>query len=88
MEDCFDKILKASTNSEVTKYKVLIKLMKDLEKEISDALRVKNCLLFLINLCFNPAHPDFAYNRGKKSTQLSEAEKCEMHDLLRGEFNN
>lgn len=88
MEDCFDKILKASTNSEVTKYKVLIKLMKDLEEEISDTIRVRNCLLFLINLCFSQEFPDYVHTKGKQSYQLSEEEKCQMHDLLRGEFNN
>ncbi len=88
MEDCFDKILKASTNSEVSKYKILIELMKDLEDEISNALRVKNCLLFLINVCFEQKYPDYVYSKGKKPKQLSEVERCEMYDLLRAELNN
>ena len=88
MEDCFDKILKASTNSEVSKYKILIELMKDLENEISNALRVRNCLLFLINLCFEREHPDYVYSKGKKPNKLSEVEKSEMLELLRAEFNN
>ena len=88
MEDCFDKILKASTNSEVSKYKILIELMKDLEDEISNALRVRNCLLFLINLCFEREHPDYVYSKGKKPNKLSEVEKSEMQELLRAEFNN
>jgi len=88
MEDCFDKILKASTNSEVSKYKILIELMKDLENEISNALRVRNCLLFLINLCFKQDYPDYIHNIGKKAKKLSEVEKCEMRELLRAEFNN
>lgn len=88
MEDCFDKILKASTNSEVSKYKILIELMKDLEDEISNALRVKNCLLFLINLCFEQEYPDYVHNKGKKLKKLSEVERCEMQELLRAELNN
>ena len=88
MEDCFDKILKASVNSEVTKYKVMIKLMKDLEEGISNALRVRNCLLFLINLCFSEKSADFLDNLGKNARELSKAEKIEMNELLRYEFNN
>jgi len=88
MEDCFDKILKASTNSEVSKYKILIELMKDLEDEISNALRVRNCLLFLINLCFEQEYPDYVHNKGKKPNKLSEVERSEMQELLRAEFNN
>ncbi len=88
MEDCFDKILKASTNSEVSKYKILVELMKDLEDEISNALRVRNCLLFLINLCFEHKYPDYVHNKGKKPNKLSEVERSEMQELLRAEFNN
>jgi len=88
MEDCFDKILKASTNSEVSKYKILIELMKDLEDEISNALRVRNCLLFLINLCFEREYPDYVHSKGKKPNKLSEVERSEMQELLRAEFNN
>ena len=88
MNDCYDKILKASSNSEVSKYKILIKLMKDLDKEISNSLRIRNCLLFLINLCFSPAYPDYTYHKGKKPRELSQAEKYQMRDLLMGEFCN
>ncbi|MFX1329061.1 MAG: hypothetical protein ACFE91_13120 [Promethearchaeota archaeon] len=88
MNDCYDKILKASSNSEVSKYKILIKLMKDLDKEISNSLRIRNCLLFLINLYFSPDNPDYTYHKGKKSRELSKEEKLQMHDLLMGEFCN
>lgn len=36
MEDCFDKILEANSNSKVTQYKVIIKLMKDLQDGLSN----------------------------------------------------
>ncbi|MFX0105902.1 MAG: hypothetical protein ACFE75_10455 [Candidatus Hodarchaeota archaeon] len=88
MTDCFDKILDIYTNSEVKRYKALIKLMKDLDKEISNALRVRNCLILLVNLCFNPESPDYAYNKGKSPQELSEQEKFEMLELLRFEFKN
>ncbi len=88
MEDCFDKILDIYTNSEVKRYKALIKLMKNLDKEISNAIRVRNCLILLVNLCFNPESPDYTYNKGKKPQELSEQERFEMQELLRCEFNN
>ncbi|MFX0135951.1 MAG: hypothetical protein ACFFDN_20075 [Candidatus Hodarchaeota archaeon] len=88
MVDCFDKILDIYTNSEVKRYKALIKLMKDLDKEISDAIRVRNCLILLVNLCFNPEAPDYAYNKGKSPQELSDQERLEMLELLRCEFNN
>ncbi|MFX1488092.1 MAG: hypothetical protein ACFFBI_03025 [Promethearchaeota archaeon] len=88
MEDCFDKIIKASCNSEVTKYKVMIQLMKDLEEGISNALRVRNCLLFLINLCFSEKSADHLDNIGKNVKELSKTERTQMKELLKYEFKN
>ncbi|MFX1502050.1 MAG: hypothetical protein ACFFDH_13890 [Promethearchaeota archaeon] len=88
MADCIDKILEVCDNSEIKRYEALIKLMESLDKEISDAIRIKNCLILLINLCFNPNSPDYAYNRGKTSKILSGEEKIMMQELLRSEFNN
>ena len=88
MADCIDKILKICENSEVKRYQALIKLMQDLDKEISNAIRVRNCLILLVNLCFNPESPDYAYNKGRAPKALSEREKVEMQELLRCEFNN
>ena len=88
MGDCFDKILDIYENSEVKRYKALITLMKDLDKEISNAIRVRNCLILLVNLCFNPESPDFSYNRGKSPRELSKEEASAMNELLKFELNN
>jgi len=88
MADCIDKILEICENSEIKRYQALIELMKDLDKEISNAIRVRNCLILLVNLCFNPDSPDYAYNKGKKPKALSGQEKIQMLELLRCEFNN
>ena len=45
MADCIDKILEICENSEVKRYQALIKLMQDLDKEKSNAMRVRNCLI-------------------------------------------
>ena len=88
MEDCFDKILDANRKSDVMKYKVIIELMKDLEDGISNALRVRNCLIFLLNLSFNEEYGDYLDRIGKQSHDLSENERYEMNELLRWECNN
>ncbi len=88
MEDCFDKILEANSKSEVTKYKVIIKLMKDLEDGISNALRVRNCLLFLLNLSSNDEYGDYLDRVGKRSEELNEEDRFEMLELLRWECIN
>ena len=88
MDDCFDKILKASINSDVTKYKVIVKLMKDLEKGISDTLRIRNCLIFLINTCFEQDYGDYTDRIGKQTYDLSADEKFEMREVLKTEFYN
>jgi len=88
MADCFDKILEIYESNEVMRYKALINLMKDLDKEISNAIYVRNCLILLVNLFFNPESPDFSYNRGKTPRELSKEELYEMHELLRCEITN
>ncbi len=88
MADCVDKILEICENSEIKRYQALIKLMQGLDKEISNAIRVRNCLLLLVNLCFNPESPDYSYNKGKSTHDLSEHEKLEMNELLKCELNN
>ena len=88
MDDCFDKILKADSISDIAKYKVIVKLMKDLEDDISNALRVRNCLIFLINLCFEKEYGDYTDRIGKQSHELSNVERFQMQEILRCEFNN
>jgi len=88
MDDCFDKILKASSKSDVAQYKVIIKLMKDLEDGISNTLRFRNCLIFLINLCFEQEYCDYTDRIGKHTLELSESERSQMLDVLRWEVNN
>ncbi len=88
MDDCFDKILKASSKSDVTQYKVIIKLIKDLEDGISNTLRFRNCLIFLINLCFEQEYCDYTDRIGRHTLDLSEDERTQMFDVLRWEVNN
>jgi hypothetical protein len=88
MADCFDKILEANSKSEVTKYKVIIKLMKDLEDGLDNAVRIRNCLIFLLNLSSNEGYGDYLDRIGKQSQELNEDERFDMNELLRWECNN
>ncbi len=62
--------------------------MKDLEDGLSNALRVRNCLLFLLNLSFNEGYGDYLDTKGKKPKELTENERFQMYELLRWECNN
>jgi len=88
MDDCFDKILEAESKNEVTKYKVIIEIMKDLEDGLSNAVRVRNCLLFLLNLSLNDGFGDYLDRVGKRSQELNKNERSELYELLSWECNN
>jgi len=88
MADCIKKILEIYDSSEVTKYFILIKLMRDLKENSSNILKIRDCLLLVINLCFDLGCPDNYNNKGKIIHQLSRKEKNTMRTLLKSEFNN
>ncbi len=88
MADCIKKILKIYDKSEVTKYFILIKLMRDLKENSSNILKIRDCLLLLINLSFDLGCPDNFNKKGKIVHQLSREEKNYMCNLLKSEFNN
>ena len=88
MDDCFDKILEAESKNEVTKYKVIIEIMKNLEDGLSNAVRVRNCLLFLLNLSLNDGFGDYLDRVGKRSQELNKNERSELYELLSWECNN
>ncbi|MHA1915038.1 MAG: hypothetical protein ACW97V_11800 [Promethearchaeota archaeon] len=62
--------------------------MRDLEDGSSDNLRIRNCLLLLINLAFNQEYCDYTDNLGKSSIELSRTDKINLKNILRWEFNN
>lgn len=98
VEDCFDQILKfyrdikdkeqfGEINQEkwLLNSKYLVKLMKHLDKSVDNYERVKNCLLFLMNLCFDIDQPDHYHTKGKSPKELSEQEKQNYKGLLKTE---
>ena len=94
--DCINQILnfysdiksKGSQESQEVKIwslNAVRRLMEGLNDE-NDHLRVKNCLLLVINLFFNLESPDVLYNKGKSSRDLSNKERSSMCDALRMEL--
>ena len=87
MEDCFDKILAVCQNGESSRYKILVKIMNNLKND-SNVFKVRNCLIILINLCFDVEHSDYTDNIGKSVDELSDIEKSHVLALLKAEIRN
>lgn len=87
MEECYDKILAISNNGESSQYRIIVKLMNNL-KNGSNVLNVRNCLIILINLCFEIEYSDYMDNIGKSIDELSDTERSQVWELLMAEFNN
>jgi len=96
--DCINQILsfyndivsKESQESQEVKVwslNAVRRLMENLNSE-KDHLRVKNCLLLVLNLFFNLDSPDNLSNKGKSSKDLSNTERSQMCDSIRMALNN
>ncbi len=99
--DCIDQILtyycrsndidsEEKQQSQIVKlwsFDAVTRLMEDLNSE-KDKLRVKNCLILIINLFFDLKSPDILCNKGKSSKDLSNTERNLMNDHLKLEINN
>ena len=92
--DCYDSILKNYEDQlEVEKSrvwigKVLVKLMDDFRQDSSNHLRIRNCLILLVNLFFNLNGPDHYHNKGKSTAELTKEEKAQLDEMLKSELNN
>jgi len=95
--DCIDKILNFYNQKDDQKEqevkakigKVLIELMEDLkEPEERNYLRVRNCLILLINLFLDVESVDRFHLQGKSRDDLSKEETEDLSELLKSEVNN
>ena len=92
--DCYDKILSyyeqhedlASDSSRVWLHKFLVKLMHEFNKA-PDYLRVRNCLILLVNLFFNIEFPDHYHNKGDEPEKLRQEDRDLYLQLLRQEID-
>jgi len=94
--DCIDKILNFYNHKDDQKEqeikvkigKVLIELMEDLKEPDRNYLRIKNCLILLINLFFDVESVDRFHLQGKSRDDLSKEETETLSELLKSEVNN
>ena len=95
--DCYDRILgyyqenTEDFDSESVKTwlsQFLVQLMTEFGRS-PDYLRVRNCLILLVNLFFKQIDtPDHYHKQGHSIKKLGPVEKAELESLLRAEFNN
>jgi hypothetical protein len=95
--DCLDEILiyyenKESSGSRATMSwisHILVDLMGDLEENNPESLlKVRNCLLLLVNLFFDIEHPDSYHSQGISIHEITEKEKIKFIEILKSEINN
>ena len=82
---CNDTASEDNQESQIVKIwslKALTSLMEGLKNE-NDYLRVKNCLILVINLFFDLESPDILCHKGKSSKCLSNTERSSMCDSLK-----
>ena len=48
-------------------------------------LRIRNCLLLLVNLFFDKEHPDHYHTKGNSSKNLSKHDRLQFEKLIRKE---
>ena len=65
----------------------LRKIIDQLDKKIDNYEKIRNCLLILINLCFDIEEPDHYTSKGKAPKELSNSEIKDYKMLLKGETN-
>ncbi|TXT62500.1 MAG: hypothetical protein BAJALOKI1v1_920009 [Promethearchaeota archaeon] len=95
--DCIDKILDYyNEHQEEVQFDVdgekwihnsecLMKLMNQLDKNMENYNKIKNCLILLINLCFDVEDADLYQGRGKSAKDLTVSEKQNYKTLLKEE---
>jgi hypothetical protein len=93
--NCLNEILdyyqnKGTLKSQATKTwisHILINLMGNLEEDNpKNYLKVRNCLILLINLFFNIEHPDHYHSVGTSVQKISNKERKEVIEILKSEF--
>ena len=66
--------------------KLLIKVMKNFNKDKNNDLELKNCLILLVNLFSNNESPDFYNKKGIDAQELINSDKSVFTDILKSEF--
>ena len=75
----------ASFNKEYLS-KLLIKVMKNFNRDKNNDLELQNCLILLVNLFSNNESPDFYNKKGIDAQELINSDKSVFTDILKSEF--
>ncbi|MBY8981214.1 MAG: hypothetical protein KGD72_12555 [Candidatus Lokiarchaeota archaeon] len=67
---------------------LLIKIMKNFNKDKNNDLELQNCLILLVNLFSNNDCPDFYNKKGIDTSELVNSDKLHFTDILKSEFLN
>ncbi|GAH21962.1 unnamed protein product [marine sediment metagenome] len=68
--------------------KLLIKIMKNFNKDKNNDLELQNCLILLVNLFSNNESPDFYNKKGIDASDLLNCDRETFSDVLKLEFLN
>ena len=68
--------------------KLLIKIMKNFNKDKNNDLELQNCLILLVNLFSNNESPDFYNKKGIDACDLLNSDRETFSDMLKSEFLN
>ena len=67
---------------------LLIKIMKNFNKDKNNDLELRNCLILLVNLFSNNDSPDFYNKKGIDTHEIVNSDKIHFTDILKSEFLN
>ncbi len=67
---------------------LLIKIMKNFNKDKNNDLELQNCLILLVNLFSNNESPDFYNKKGTDTQELINHDRTLFIDVLKTEFLN
>ena len=82
MEDDLSKFNKVSISN------LLIKVMKNFNRDKNNDLELQNCLILLVNLFSNDDTPDFYNKKGIDTHELINSDKLHFTEILKTEFLN
>ena len=68
--------------------KLLIKIMKNFNKDKNNDLELQNCLILLVNLFSNNESPDFYNKKGIDASELMNSDRETFSEVLKSEFLN
>ncbi|MBY9010250.1 MAG: hypothetical protein KGD74_10335 [Candidatus Lokiarchaeota archaeon] len=67
---------------------LLIKIMKNFNRDKNNDLELQNCLILLVNLFSDDDSPDFYNKKGIDTHELRNSEKSLFTETLKSEFLN